>query len=235
MGTHSDLSELSPFVPTKARSLSSRRRIGSHPLGWSASSGILQGRRSSQMDDSVIDSADATSGSFAPSQDLHQDLDSTLPDDSQAAAADADGAAAQMQQLQLGAAPQFMTAAGTAVQVPHEQVQYDTEQVVEAGWKGMLHLDVDTSDLPLIADKQGLNELASEYHNSTSMIVQKVQHLALSYGALRRSRGDGNCYFRCARHWDRWSLESQQFLPSALACAHADAAYSVRQRARSKA
>lgn len=36
----------------------------------------------------------------------------------------------------------------------------------------------------------------TEYEAGSGVFVAKIRHLQGSYGALRRARGDGNCFFR---------------------------------------
>lgn len=36
----------------------------------------------------------------------------------------------------------------------------------------------------------------AEYEAGSDVFVAKIRHLQSSYGAIRRARGDGNCFFR---------------------------------------
>eukprot|EP00897_Mesotaenium_endlicherianum_P003356 jgi/Mesen1/3048/ME000018S02355 len=47
------------------------------------------------------------------------------------------------------------------------------------------------------ADRQEpLSVLGAEYERGNQVILAKIQRLGESYGAIRRARGDGNCFFR---------------------------------------
>eukprot|EP00850_Spirogloea_muscicola_P018266 SM000165S02227 [mRNA] locus=s165:251891:254249:- [translate_table: standard] len=48
----------------------------------------------------------------------------------------------------------------------------------------------------LVGDKEGIAALAAEYAIGTTIFRTKIESLSKSYGAFRRARGDGNCFFR---------------------------------------
>ncbi|KAJ0974599.1 hypothetical protein J5N97_016564 [Dioscorea zingiberensis] len=50
---------------------------------------------------------------------------------------------------------------------------------------------------PLIGDKEPLSALAEEYQSGSPILLEKIKLLGEQYVALRRARGDGNCFFRC--------------------------------------
>ncbi|KAM0950302.1 putative ubiquitinyl hydrolase 1 [Dioscorea sansibarensis] len=50
---------------------------------------------------------------------------------------------------------------------------------------------------PLIGDKEPLSALAAEYQSGSPILLEKIKLLGEQYVALRRARGDGNCFFRC--------------------------------------
>ena len=49
---------------------------------------------------------------------------------------------------------------------------------------------------PFVGDLEPLDALKAEYENGSSVFVQKISSLATTYGNIRRTRGDGNCFFR---------------------------------------
>ncbi|XP_014673575.1 PREDICTED: ubiquitin thioesterase OTUB1-like [Priapulus caudatus] len=49
---------------------------------------------------------------------------------------------------------------------------------------------------PLIGPKEELRSLESEYRTDDDVYQAKIQHLEKHYKCLRRTRGDGNCFFR---------------------------------------
>lgn len=50
---------------------------------------------------------------------------------------------------------------------------------------------------PYVGDKQPLSALAAEYQSGSPVIQDKIKVLGESFAAIRRTRGDGNCFFRC--------------------------------------
>jgi ubiquitin thioesterase protein OTUB1 len=49
---------------------------------------------------------------------------------------------------------------------------------------------------PFVADKEPWSALAREYERGAAAFGRKIAALGATYGALRRTRGDGNCFFR---------------------------------------
>ncbi|XP_009802994.1 OVARIAN TUMOR DOMAIN-containing deubiquitinating enzyme 1 [Nicotiana tabacum] len=47
-----------------------------------------------------------------------------------------------------------------------------------------------------VGDKEPLSSLEAEYHLGNSILLEKIKVLSEQYAALRRTRGDGNCFFR---------------------------------------
>eukprot|EP00250_Pteridium_aquilinum_P033915 c6635_g1_i1 orf=85-921(+) len=50
--------------------------------------------------------------------------------------------------------------------------------------------------IPFLGDKEPLSALAAEYELGNPIFRTKVEKLGETYGAIRRTRGDGNCFFR---------------------------------------
>ncbi|KAG9458536.1 hypothetical protein H6P81_003044 [Aristolochia fimbriata] len=50
--------------------------------------------------------------------------------------------------------------------------------------------------MPFVGDKEPLSALAAEYQLGSPILQEKIKILEESYAAIRRTRGDGNCFFR---------------------------------------
>ncbi|GER55340.1 ubiquitin thioesterase otubain-like [Striga asiatica] len=50
--------------------------------------------------------------------------------------------------------------------------------------------------IPFIGDKEPLSSLSAEYSSGNSILLEKIKVLTEQYAAIRRARGDGNCFFR---------------------------------------
>ncbi|OAY42566.1 OVARIAN TUMOR DOMAIN-containing deubiquitinating enzyme 1 isoform X1 [Manihot esculenta] len=50
--------------------------------------------------------------------------------------------------------------------------------------------------IPFLGDKEPLSALAAEYQSGSPILLEKIKVLAELYVAIRRTRGDGNCFFR---------------------------------------
>ncbi|AQK51504.1 Ubiquitin thioesterase otubain-like [Zea mays] len=50
--------------------------------------------------------------------------------------------------------------------------------------------------LPCVGDKEPLSSLAAEFQSGSPILQEKIKLLGEQYGALRRTRGDGNCFYR---------------------------------------
>lgn len=55
---------------------------------------------------------------------------------------------------------------------------------------------VDAEKLEFVGDKEPLSVLEEEYKAGSRVFLAKLQILKQKYGAIRRARGDGNCFFR---------------------------------------
>lgn len=52
--------------------------------------------------------------------------------------------------------------------------------------------------VPYVGDKEPLSSLRAEYESGGSpILLEKIKKLNEQYAAIRRTRGDGNCFFRC--------------------------------------
>ncbi|XP_042057315.1 OVARIAN TUMOR DOMAIN-containing deubiquitinating enzyme 1-like isoform X1 [Salvia splendens] len=50
--------------------------------------------------------------------------------------------------------------------------------------------------IPFVGDKEPLSSLAEEYKSGNPILLEKIKVLTEQYAAIRRTRGDGNCFFR---------------------------------------
>ncbi|KAL1550517.1 ubiquitinyl hydrolase 1 [Salvia divinorum] len=50
--------------------------------------------------------------------------------------------------------------------------------------------------IPFVGDKEPLSSLADEYKSGNPILLEKIKVLTEQYAAIRRTRGDGNCFFR---------------------------------------
>ena len=50
--------------------------------------------------------------------------------------------------------------------------------------------------IPFVGDKESLSALAAEYETGSSILKAKIEVLDELYRVIRRTRGDGNCFFR---------------------------------------
>ncbi|MBA0586370.1 hypothetical protein Gorai_017113 [Gossypium raimondii] len=50
--------------------------------------------------------------------------------------------------------------------------------------------------IPFVGDKEALSMLAAEYESGSPILLEKIKVLDQQYAAIRRTRGDGNCFFR---------------------------------------
>lgn len=49
---------------------------------------------------------------------------------------------------------------------------------------------------PFVGNKEPLSSLAAEYKSGSPILLEKIKVLGEKYDAIRRTRGDGNCFFR---------------------------------------
>ncbi|KAL5732373.1 hypothetical protein ACOSP7_031718 [Xanthoceras sorbifolium] len=50
--------------------------------------------------------------------------------------------------------------------------------------------------IPFVADKEPISALAAEYQSGSPILLEKIKILGEQYASIRRTRGDGNCFFR---------------------------------------
>ncbi|URE03264.1 Peptidase C65 Otubain [Musa troglodytarum] len=55
---------------------------------------------------------------------------------------------------------------------------------------------LDAVKIPYVGDKEPLSSLAIEFQSGSPILQEKIKLLAEQYAALRRTRGDGNCFYR---------------------------------------
>lgn len=56
--------------------------------------------------------------------------------------------------------------------------------------------DDEAKKFPFVGDKEPLSSLAAEYQSGSPILLEKIKVLDGQYAAIRRTRGDGNCFFR---------------------------------------
>ncbi|CAL9216514.1 unnamed protein product [Arabidopsis halleri] len=54
----------------------------------------------------------------------------------------------------------------------------------------------ESAKVPYVGDKEPLSSLAAEYQSGSPILLEKIKILDSQYIAIRRTRGDGNCFFR---------------------------------------
>ncbi|KAF9426925.1 hypothetical protein BGZ76_002535 [Entomortierella beljakovae] len=74
-----------------------------------------------------------------------------------------------------------------------EQTQLTDEQILS---QMQAIKDEEANAHPLVDDSIDLLELAKEYENGSAAFQNKIMNLAESHDRMRRSRGDGNCFYR---------------------------------------
>ena len=64
---------------------------------------------------------------------------------------------------------------------------------------GQSHLeDAVPSSRPAISELAPLSALRAEYENGSASFIKQIDFLkAQGYEGIRRSRGDGDCFYRC--------------------------------------
>ncbi|XP_020262657.1 uncharacterized protein LOC109838641 [Asparagus officinalis] len=55
---------------------------------------------------------------------------------------------------------------------------------------------VEAAKIPYVGDKEPLSSLAAEFQSGSPILQEKIKLIGEQYAALRRTRGDGNCFFR---------------------------------------
>ncbi|CAM8981993.1 unnamed protein product [Rhodiola kirilowii] len=56
--------------------------------------------------------------------------------------------------------------------------------------------DQEAEKIPYVGDKEPLSALTAEYQSGSPILLEKIKVLSDQYGFIRRTRGDGNCFFR---------------------------------------
>ncbi|KAF8107892.1 hypothetical protein N665_0116s0097 [Sinapis alba] len=54
----------------------------------------------------------------------------------------------------------------------------------------------ESAKVPYVGDKEPLSSLSAEYQAGSPILLEKIKILDNQYIAIRRTRGDGNCFFR---------------------------------------
>ncbi|PKI71587.1 OVARIAN TUMOR DOMAIN-containing deubiquitinating enzyme 1 [Punica granatum] len=54
----------------------------------------------------------------------------------------------------------------------------------------------ESEKIPFVGDKEPLSALAAEYQSGSPILLEKIKLLGEKFAAIRRTRGDGNCFFR---------------------------------------
>ncbi|KAG1330971.1 ubiquitin thioesterase otubain-like [Cocos nucifera] len=54
----------------------------------------------------------------------------------------------------------------------------------------------EAAKVPFVGDKEPLSSLAAEFQSGNPILQEKIKLLGEQYGAFRRTRGDGNCFYR---------------------------------------
>ncbi|XP_072998868.1 OVARIAN TUMOR DOMAIN-containing deubiquitinating enzyme 1-like [Typha latifolia] len=55
---------------------------------------------------------------------------------------------------------------------------------------------VEAAKIPFVGEKEPLSALAAEFQSGSPIMQEKIKLLGEQYAALRRTRGDGNCFYR---------------------------------------
>lgn len=68
------------------------------------------------------------------------------------------------------------------------------------GWYGLQNmLDETASVRPYISQSQPISVLRSEYENGSGSFVKQIDYLQSNgFTSVRRTRGDGDCFYRCS-------------------------------------
>lgn len=153
------------------------------------------------MGDSLVPPAAADNAAMFDSM-LPDDCDSSMARAIQASLDEA-RAAQQRQQAAVATVGGEGGAAATAAAAPGEAVQDSTaaadpnrpSDAAIIAWENEIR-EAEVKRMPLMGDREPLAALAAEYAAGSSIYQQKVGKLGEAYGSIRRTRGDGNCFFR---------------------------------------
>lgn len=87
-----------------------------------------------------------------------------------------------------------------------ESTTFITDYEADGDWSNYKDSDVmqqqsaiweeDAAKFPYVGDKEPLSSLEAEYKSGSPILLEKIKVLTEQYGAIRRTRGDGNCFFR---------------------------------------
>ncbi|KAM6562715.1 hypothetical protein CsatB_022713 [Cannabis sativa] len=61
--------------------------------------------------------------------------------------------------------------------------------------KSLIQSD-EADKIPFVGNKEPLSSLATEYQSGSTILLEKIKVLSEQYAAIRRTRGDGNCFYR---------------------------------------
>ncbi|XP_071702318.1 OVARIAN TUMOR DOMAIN-containing deubiquitinating enzyme 1 [Rutidosis leptorrhynchoides] len=87
-----------------------------------------------------------------------------------------------------------------------ESTAFITDYEADGDWSNYKDSDVmkqqtaiweeDAAKFPFVGDKEPLTSLEAEYKLGSPILLEKIKVLSEQYVAIRRTRGDGNCFFR---------------------------------------
>lgn len=87
-----------------------------------------------------------------------------------------------------------------------QSTAFVTDYEAEGDWSNYKDSDVmqqqtaiweqDAAKFPFVGDKEPLSSLEAEYKSGSPVLLEKIKVLSEQYAAIRRTRGDGNCFFR---------------------------------------
>ncbi|KAF3598024.1 hypothetical protein DY000_02023258, partial [Brassica cretica] len=83
----------------------------------------------------------------------------------------------------------------------HNDAVKDDEAVKVEEWgncsvENVQSFQEEAARVPYVGDKEPLSSLAAEYQAGSPILLEKIKILDNQYIAIRRTRGDGNCFFR---------------------------------------
>ncbi|GAX72818.1 hypothetical protein CEUSTIGMA_g273.t1 [Chlamydomonas eustigma] len=71
----------------------------------------------------------------------------------------------------------------------------------------------ETSTIPYVGDKEDMSCLKTEYQNGNFVFLKKIDSLQATYSSYRRTRGDGNCFYRAFLYRYLESLLDENNIP----------------------
>ena len=88
---------------------------------------------------------------------------------------------------------------GTSLRIESSSFQFAAVFSIMLTENAQSHLeDAVPSSRPAIAELAPLSSLRAEYENGSGSFVKQIDFLkAQGYEGIRRSRGDGDCFYRC--------------------------------------